>query len=54
MVAEYRNQIDDVEDLIRLMYDMFISENKPRLNDFRKGIIESVIKEKARHFGINV
>lgn len=54
VVAEYRNQIDDVEDLIRLMYDMFVSENKPRLNDFRKEIIGSVIKEKARYFGINV
>ena len=54
VVEEYRNQIDDVEDLIRLMYDMFISKSKPRLNDFRKGIIESVIKEKARYFGINV
>lgn len=54
VVEEYRNQIGDVEDLIRFMYDMFISGNKPRLNDFRKGIIESVIKEKARCFGINV
>lgn len=54
VIEEYRNQIDDVEDLIRLMYDMFISENKPRLNDFKKGIIESVIKEKAKYFGINV
>lgn len=54
VVEQYRNQIDDVEDLIRLMYNMFISESKPRLNNFRKGIIESVIKEKARYFGINV
>lgn len=54
MVEEYRNQIDNVEDLIRFMYDMFVSNNKPRLNDFRKGIIKSVIKEKARYFGINV
>lgn len=53
-VEEYRNQIDDVEDLIRFMYDMFISVNKPRLNNFRKGIIGSIIKEKARCFGINV
>lgn len=54
VVEEYRNRIDDVEDLIRFMYDMFISKSKPRLNDFRKGIIELVIKEKARCFGINV
>ena len=54
VVEEYRNHINDVEGLIRFMYDMFISENKPRLNNFRKGIIQSVIKEKARYFGINV
>ena len=54
VVEEYRNYINDVEDLIRFMYDIFISENKPRLNNFRKGIIQLVIKEKARYFGINV
>lgn len=54
VIREYEKQIDDMEDLIRFMYNMFVSENKPRLNDFRKGIVKSVIKEKARCFGINV
>ena len=47
---QYRNQIDDIGSLVRFMYDMFVAEDSPRLNEFRKGIVRSVIQEKMRHF----
>ena len=54
VIEEYRKQIDDddIGSLVRLVHDMFLVEDRPRLNEFRKGIVRSVIQEKMRHFGM--
>lgn len=54
VIEEYKKQIDDndIGSLVRFAYDMFLAENRPRLNEFRKGIVRSLIQEKMRRFGM--
>lgn len=54
VIEEYKKQIDDndIGSLVRFVYDMFLAENRPRLNKFRKEIVRSVVQEKMRYFGM--
>ena len=51
---EYRKLIDDQEDLIKFMYDNFVTENASKDNRFRRKVKRDVIREKALYFGIKL